>query len=100
MIGIADAMVDEVAADRSAAVGDEAADVAVDEVATTAGPEVIGSGSRRTPPSLMLRWTLRNTISILPRRPEKVEHDEKAWGGKLEGPEADGVLQDRRCLSR
>jgi hypothetical protein len=54
----------EVAADKSAAIGDEAVDVAVDEVATAATPEVIGSGKRKTPPALMFRWTLPNVMSI------------------------------------
>jgi hypothetical protein len=75
-----DAVVVEVAADKSAAVGDEVVDVAVDELAITARPEVIGSGSRETPPALILRWTLPNGRSIPPRRPEKDECDAKAWG--------------------
>jgi hypothetical protein len=72
--------VDEFAADRSAMVGDEATDVAVDEVATAAGPEKIRSEGRRTPPVLMLRWTLPIARSILPHKPEKAEHDVKVWG--------------------
>jgi hypothetical protein len=79
IIDIADAVVVEVAANKSTAVGDEVVDVAVDEVATAVRPEVIGSGSRRTPPALMLRWTLPNVMSILARRPEKAERDAKAW---------------------
>jgi hypothetical protein len=80
-VGTADAVVDAVAADSSAAVADEAEDVAVNEVAIAAGPEVIGLESRRTPPALMLRWTLPNAMSIPPLRPEKAECDVKAWGG-------------------
>jgi hypothetical protein len=78
VIDVVDAVVVEVEADKSAATGDEALDVVVDEVATAVRPEVIGSGSRKMPPSLMLRWTLPNAISIPPRRPEKVERDVKA----------------------
>ena len=78
VIDVVDAVFVEVAADKSAAAGDEALDVVVDEVATAVRPEVIGSGSRRMPPTLMLRWTLLNAISIPPRRPEKAERDVKA----------------------
>jgi hypothetical protein len=78
-VGTAHAVVDEVAADSSAAVADEEEDVAVDEVAIAAGPEVIGLGSRRTPPALMLRWTLPNAMSIPPRMPEKAKRDVEAW---------------------
>jgi hypothetical protein len=74
------AVVVEVATDKSSMIGDEAVDVAVDEVATAAGPEVIASGSSRTPSALMLRWTLLNVMSIPPCRPEKAERDAKAWG--------------------
>jgi hypothetical protein len=77
---VADEVVVDVAADKIAAVGDEAEDVAVDEVGTVLRPEVIEFGSRRTPPALMLRWTLPNVMSIPVRRPEKAERDAKAWG--------------------
>jgi hypothetical protein len=79
-------MVDEVEAERSAAVGDEAAEVATDRAAATTGPERIGSGRRRTPPALMLRWTLPIARSIPPRRPEKVECDEKGCGVNSKDP--------------
>jgi hypothetical protein len=79
-IGFADPVVDEVVANSSAAVGDDAKGVSVDEVTTTTGPEVIGSGSRRTPPALMLMWTLQNAMSIPSRRYEKSELDTEAWG--------------------
>jgi hypothetical protein len=65
-IEVVDAVVGEVAADKLATVGDEAVDVVVDEVTTAAGTEVIGSGSCRTPPALMLRWTFPNVMSIPP----------------------------------
>ena len=86
VIEVADAVVVKVAVDKSAAVGDEANDVAVDEVTTVVRPEVIGSGSRRTPPVLMLRWTLPNAMSTPPRRPEKAERDAKAWGMNSKDP--------------
>jgi hypothetical protein len=73
-----DAVVVEVAADKSATVGDEAMDVAVDEVTTIAEPGVIGSRSRRTPPTLTWKWTLPNIFSILLLRPEKAERDASA----------------------
>jgi hypothetical protein len=57
MISVA-GVVDEVAAEGSATVGDEAADVAADGAAAAGGAEGIGSGRRRIPPALMLRWTL------------------------------------------
>jgi hypothetical protein len=69
----------EVASGKSATVGDVAKDVAVDEVTTAVRPEVIGSGSRRTPPAMMLRWTLPNAMSIPPRMPEKAKCDVEAW---------------------
>jgi hypothetical protein len=75
MINVA-CVVDEVAANRFVAVGDEAADVAVDGAAAAAGPESIGSGRQRTPPTLMFRWMLRITISVPPRIPKKVERDD------------------------
>jgi hypothetical protein len=79
-------VVDEVAADRSDTVGDEAADVAVDEVVTTVGPERIGSGSRRMPPALMVRWTLPIARSILSRKLEKAECDAKGCGVNSKDP--------------
>jgi hypothetical protein len=78
VIDVDDAMDVEVAADKSATVGDEVVDVTVDEVATAAGPEVTGSGSRKTPPVLMLRWTLTNVMSIPLCRLEKTERGAKA----------------------
>jgi hypothetical protein len=78
VINIGDAVVLEVAANKSAMVDDEAVDVAVDKATDDAGPEVIGSGSRRTPPALMLRWTLPNIMSIPPCRLEKAERDAMA----------------------
>jgi hypothetical protein len=56
-------------------VGDEAIDIAVDEVAAVAVPEMIGSGSRRTPPELMRKWTLPNVMFIPSHRPKKVKRD-------------------------
>jgi hypothetical protein len=79
-VGTVDAVVDEVAVDSSATVGDEVEDVAVDEVVTATGPEGVRSRSRRTPPALMLKWTIPNAMSIPPRRPEKAECDAKAGG--------------------
>jgi hypothetical protein len=63
------------AADRSAAVGDEAVDVAVNEVAIVTMPKLIMSGSRRTPPESTRKWTLPSVMSIPPRRPEKAKRD-------------------------
>ena len=74
------------ATDSSAVVDDEAADVAANGVAATAGPKSIGSGRRRTPPALMLRWTLPIARSIPPGRPEKVECDEKGCGVNSKDP--------------
>ena len=85
MIGVA-GVVDEVAADRSAAAGDEAADIVANGAAAATGPERIGSGRRRMPPALMLRWTLPIARSIPPRRPEKVERDEKECGVNSNDP--------------
>jgi hypothetical protein len=73
--GDGDVVVIDVAADKSATVGDEAVDVAVDDITVAAEPEAIGSRSRRMPPALMLRWTLSNVMYIPPCRPEKVERD-------------------------
>jgi hypothetical protein len=76
---------DEVAADVSAAVGDEATDVAdVFAIATCIGG--IGSGSRRTPPELMLRRMLPSIRSTPPRRPEKAERDVKVCGVNSKEP--------------
>jgi hypothetical protein len=84
-IGIA-GVDDEVAVDSLVAIGDEVADVAADGAAAAAGPERIGSGRRRTPPALMLRWTLPIARSIPPRKPEKAERDEKGCGVNSNDP--------------
>jgi hypothetical protein len=76
-------VVDEVAADRSATVGDEAADVAVHDVAAAVGPKRIWPGSRRTPPALMVRRKLSIARSIRPRKPEKAKRDANACGGNM-----------------
>jgi hypothetical protein len=90
VIDVADAVDVEVASGKSATVGDVAKDVAVDEVTTAVRPEVIGSGSRRTPPTLLLRWTLPNAMSIPPRRPKKDERDANAWGVNSKDPKQIG----------
>jgi hypothetical protein len=91
--GNGDVVVVEVAVDKSATVSDEAVDIAVDEVTVSAEPEVIWSRSRRTPPALMLRWTLANLMSIPPLsggmapgrpRPWKTCHD-KAFVYQIKG---------------
>jgi hypothetical protein len=65
-----DVGVDACAADISVAVGDE--------VAAAAALEVIRSGSRRTPPELMRKWTLPNVRSIPSHRSEKAKRDTSA----------------------
>jgi hypothetical protein len=75
---VADVVVGEVAADKSAMFGDEAVDVDADKAAVVAVPKVVGPGSRRTPPALMSRWMLPNVMSIPPCGSEKAEHDVKA----------------------
>jgi hypothetical protein len=74
------------AADRSAAVGDEAVDVAVNEVAIVTMPKLIMSGSRRTPPESTRKWTLPNVMSIPPHRPEKAERDALVCGVNSKDP--------------
>ena len=74
------------ATDRSTVVGDEAVDVAVDEVAVFAVPEAIGSGSRGMPPESTRKWTLPNVMSIPPRRPEKAERDASVCGVNSKDP--------------
>jgi hypothetical protein len=73
-------------ADKSIAIGDEAVDVAVNEVVVLAAPGAIGSGSRRTPPESTRKWTLPNVMSIPPRRPEKAERDASLCGVKSKDP--------------
>jgi hypothetical protein len=77
---------DDGAADRSAAIGDEAVDVAVDEVVVLAAPGAIGPGSRRTPPESTWKWTLPNVMSIPPRRPEKAEREASECGVNSKDP--------------
>jgi hypothetical protein len=62
-------------ADRWAAIGDEAVDVAVDEAVVFVSPGAIEPESRRRPPKSTRKWTLPNVMSILPLRPEKAGRD-------------------------
>jgi hypothetical protein len=84
-IGVA-CVVDEVAADRSAAFGDEVANISADGATAAAGPNRIGSGRRRTPPALMLTLTLLITRSIPACMPENIERDEKGCWVNLKDP--------------
>ena len=74
------------AADRSASIGDEAVDVAVNEVVVFSAPGAIGPGSRRTPPESMRKWTLPNVMSIPSRSPEKAERDASVCGVNSKDP--------------
>jgi hypothetical protein len=77
---------DDGAADRSAVIGDEAVGVAVDEVVALAALGAIGPRSRMTPLESMRKRTLRNVMSIPPRRPKKVERDASVCGVNSKDP--------------
>jgi hypothetical protein len=55
-------------------------DVAADGAVDAACPRRIRSGRQRTPPALMLRWTLRITRSVPPHIPEKIERGGRGAG--------------------
>ena len=74
------------AANKSTAIGDEAVEVAVDEVMVFAAPGAIRPGNRRTPPESTRKWTLPNVMSIPPRRPEKAERDASVCGVNSKDP--------------
>jgi hypothetical protein len=74
------------ATDRSTVIGDEAVDVAVDEVVVFFVPATIGPGSQRTTPESTRKWTLPNVMSIPSRSPKKVERDASVCGVNSKDP--------------